>query len=70
MAAALPVIDPADLTEAMRYGRACVGCDKRWPRPRVHVGNLPDGTPVFACGGCEVVVEPSSPAAGRTVVAR
>ena len=43
------VIDPQGLTDAQRAGLACVYCHKRYPRPNVFVGCLPDGTPVFAC---------------------
>ncbi len=45
-------IDPASLTAPQRLGRACVVCHKRFPRPRVPVGTLPDGTVVRACEDC------------------
>lgn len=64
----LPAIDPRTLTTAQRSGRACAVCGKRWPRPSTHVGTLPDGGPVLACGECDVVVEPSRPADERHLV--
>ncbi|QKW32608.1 hypothetical protein HUT06_12825 [Actinomadura sp. NAK00032] len=47
-----PTIDPDGLTAAQLLGDACVVCRKRWPRPRVRVGRLPDSTGVFACDDC------------------
>ncbi|TDC68146.1 hypothetical protein E1200_12560 [Actinomadura sp. GC306] len=47
-----PTVDPGGLSTAQRLGDACVGCRKRWPRPRVRVGRLPDSTGVFACEEC------------------
>ncbi|TDB93076.1 hypothetical protein [Actinomadura sp. 7K534] len=47
-----PTVDPGGLTAAQRLGEACVVCRKKWPRPRVRVGRLPDSTGVFACGEC------------------
>ncbi|OLT38629.1 hypothetical protein BJF79_26475 [Actinomadura sp. CNU-125] len=47
-----PTFDPAPLNTAQRSGDACIGCGKRWPRPRVRVGRLPDSTGVFACDDC------------------
>ena len=47
-----PTVDPGGLTAAQRLGDACVVCRKRWPRPRVRVGRLPDSTGVFACDEC------------------
>ncbi|MEU8340245.1 hypothetical protein SAMN05443665_1003102 [Actinomadura meyerae] len=47
-----PVIDPEGLTAAQLLGDACVVCRKKWPRPRVRVGRLPDSTGVFACDDC------------------
>ncbi|MQY02958.1 hypothetical protein ACRB68_09930 [Actinomadura sp. RB68] len=44
--------DPSALNAAQRHGDACVVCHKRWPRPRVRVGVVPDGTGVFACADC------------------
>ena len=44
--------DPGVLTVAQRYGDACVVCHKKWPRPRVRVGFLPDGSRVLACTDC------------------
>jgi hypothetical protein len=59
------VFDPEPLTAAQRSGRACVSCSKRWPRPRIRVGWLPDGSPVMACDDCgpgirEASVDPAS----------
>lgn len=47
-----PVIDPRGLSTAQQQGDACVVCRKRWPRPRVRVGRLPDSSGVFACAEC------------------
>lgn len=47
-----PVVDPGGLTEAQLLGDACVVCRKKWPRPRVRVGRLPDSSGVFACDEC------------------
>ncbi|WP_141577487.1 hypothetical protein [Actinomadura sp. WMMA1423] len=47
-----PVVDPRGLSTAQRLGDACVVCRKRWPRPRVRVGRLPDSSGVFACDDC------------------
>ena len=47
-----PTFDPDSLTAAQRDGHGCVVCHKRWPRPRIRVGRLPDGAGVFACDGC------------------
>ncbi|GAA1544063.1 hypothetical protein GCM10009678_28410 [Actinomadura kijaniata] len=47
-----PRFDPRALTRAQRQGDACVACRKRWPRPRVRVGRVPDGSGVFACADC------------------
>jgi hypothetical protein len=58
--------DPEGLTWAQRDGDACVVCHKRWPRPRVRVGRLPDASPVLACGDC---AEALVPAPMATVVA-
>ncbi|MFI0450586.1 hypothetical protein [Actinomadura sp. 6N118] len=44
--------DPGALSAAQRNGDACVACHKKWPRPRVRVGRLPDGPGVFACADC------------------
>ncbi|MEV1172995.1 hypothetical protein [Nonomuraea sp. NPDC049784] len=58
--------DPEGLTLAQRDGDACVVCQKRWPRPRVRVGRLPDNSAVLACGDC---AEALVPAPKATVVA-
>ena len=47
-----PTLDPGTLSPAQRLGEACVVCRKKWPRPRVRVGRLPDSTGVFACDDC------------------
>ncbi|RJL21709.1 hypothetical protein [Bailinhaonella thermotolerans] len=44
--------DPAGLTEAQRYGDACVVCHRRWPRPKIRVGRLPSHAVVLACDDC------------------
>lgn len=57
-----PTVDPGGLSTAQRLGDACVVCRKKWPRPRVRVGRLPDSTGVFACDDCA----PAPPAPRRT----
>jgi hypothetical protein len=52
MARSGPTFDPDGLTAAQRDGEACVVCHKKWPRPRAHVGRLPDDSRVFACDDC------------------
>nr|WP_084265524.1 hypothetical protein [Actinomadura macra] len=47
-----PTVDPDALTDAQRTGDACVVCRKKWPRPRIRVGRLPDASGVFACDDC------------------
>jgi hypothetical protein len=47
-----PTVDPGGLSTAQRLGDACAVCRKKWPRPRVLVGRLPDSTGVFACDDC------------------
>nr|WP_231330825.1 hypothetical protein [Actinomadura graeca] len=65
-----PTIDPAPLTHAQRLGDACVVCRKKWPRPRIRVGRLPDTSAVFACEDCVPVsssaVGPWRPSLQRT----
>ncbi len=56
-----PTLDPRALTTAQRRGEECVACRKRWPRPRVRVGRLPDSSGVFACEECA----PAPPASRR-----
>jgi hypothetical protein len=46
------IFDPAALSAEQVYGDACVVCHKKWPRPRVRVGCLPDGSKVLACADC------------------
>ncbi|GAA4075044.1 hypothetical protein GCM10022214_35160 [Actinomadura miaoliensis] len=50
--------DPGALTAAQRDGDACVVCHKKWPRPRVRVGRLPEGQGVFACDECAPAIRP------------
>lgn len=57
------VWDSAALTEAQRTGASCVSCDKRWPRPHVHVGVLPDGGQVLACPECAEPLRGNTPLA-------
>ncbi|GAA1532495.1 hypothetical protein GCM10009678_13510 [Actinomadura kijaniata] len=47
-----PTFDPAGLSGPQRRGTACVVCDKRWPRPDVRIGRLPDGSPAYSCADC------------------
>ncbi|GAA0829571.1 hypothetical protein ACFQVD_21300 [Streptosporangium amethystogenes subsp. fukuiense] len=44
--------DPEGLTPTQREGDACVACHKKWPRPRIRIGRLPDDTTLFACPEC------------------
>jgi|SRR5437868_2878914 len=53
------MVDPHALTDAQRMGDACIVCRKKWPRPRIRVGRLPDSSGVFACDDCA----PTPPAA-------
>ncbi|SDQ99055.1 hypothetical protein [Thermostaphylospora chromogena] len=55
--------DPEGLSPAQREGEVCVICHRRWPRPRVRVGRLPDSATVLACHECAEVIAPA-PAAG------
>ncbi|MBP2702870.1 hypothetical protein JOL79_03515 [Microbispora sp. RL4-1S] len=52
--------DPDGLTMTQRDGDACVVCHKKWPRPRVKVGTLPDSAPVHACDDCAEALLPVS----------
>jgi hypothetical protein len=51
--------DPAGLTPVQREGDACVVCHKKWPRPRVKVGLLPNNAPVHACDDCAEALLPA-----------
>ncbi|WP_214106301.1 hypothetical protein [Acrocarpospora catenulata] len=51
--------DPVGLTSTQRDGDACVVCHKKWPRPRVRVGCLPNSAPVMACDDCAEALLPS-----------
>ncbi|GAB1824488.1 hypothetical protein HerbRD11066_76520 [Herbidospora sp. RD11066] len=63
--------DPAGLTSVQRDGDACVVCHKKWPRPRVRVGRLPDDTTVHACDECTEALLPVAPRRGeRQLTAR
>ncbi|GLW08406.1 hypothetical protein Misp01_35360 [Microtetraspora sp. NBRC 13810] len=53
--------DPEGLTGAQRDGDACVVCHKKWPRPRIRVGTLPNRARVFACPDCAEALCPSPP---------
>ena len=50
--------DPVGLTSTQRDGDACVVCHKKWPRPRVRVGRLPNSAPVMACDDCAEALLP------------
>jgi hypothetical protein len=58
----MATFDPEGLSFAQRDGDACVVCHKRWPRPRVHVGRLPDSSRVLACPDCAEALLPALPA--------
>jgi hypothetical protein len=62
--------DPGVLTTAQRYGDACVVCHKKWPRPRVRVGVLPDGSRVLACADCAPALPQPRAADPATAVGR
>jgi hypothetical protein len=51
-----PTFDSAALTIVQRHGSACVVCHRRWPRPRIRVGQVACGTVVFACDDCAPVL--------------
>lgn len=57
----LVTFDPEELTLAQCDGDACVVCHRRWPRPRVRVGRLPDNRIVHACDDCAEVLAPLPP---------
>lgn len=57
------IFDPEELTLAQCDGDACVVCHKRWPRPRVRVGRLPDGRYVLTCEDCAELLSPLPPRA-------
>jgi hypothetical protein len=58
--------DPEGLTLAQRDGDACVVCHKKWPRPRVRAGRLPNDAIVFACDDCaEALAPPPTPDSRR-----
>ncbi|SEG62552.1 hypothetical protein SAMN04489712_107304 [Thermomonospora echinospora] len=66
------MFDPGALSAVQRDGDACVVCHKRWPRPRVRAGCLPNGSGVFACDDCAPALPSPRPAepeggAGRPV---
>ncbi|WP_147341530.1 hypothetical protein [Actinomadura logoneensis] len=46
------VFSAVGLSRAQRLGEACAGCDKRWPRPSVPLGELVDGTELYLCTDC------------------
>lgn len=53
------IFDPEELSPAQSFGDACVVCHKKWPRPRVRVGRLPDRSPVMACADCAEALFPA-----------
>lgn len=57
----LVTFDPQELTLAQCDGDACVVCHKRWPRPRVPTGRLPDERVVHACDDCAEAIAPLPP---------
>ncbi len=59
--APLVTFDPHELTLAQRDGDACVVCHRRWPRPRVRAGRLPDDTIIHACDDCAEALAPLPP---------
>ncbi|MEV5413706.1 hypothetical protein AB0K60_33370 [Thermopolyspora sp. NPDC052614] len=61
--APLVTFDPQELTLAQRDGDACVVCHRRWPRPRVRAGRLPDDTIIHACADCAEALAPLPPRA-------
>lgn len=46
------IFDPAELSAKQSMGGACAVCHVRWPRPRVPMGALPDGSRVYGCAEC------------------
>lgn len=54
------LFDPSGLTPTQRDGDACVVCHKKWPRPRIKVGRLPNDAPVNACEDCAEALLPTS----------
>ncbi|MCG5211654.1 hypothetical protein [Streptosporangium sp. KLBMP 9127] len=61
--------DPEGLTCAQRDGDACVVCHKKWPRPRVRVGRLPDNGAVLACPDCAEALAPTSTSSSSVLTA-
>ncbi|MFC4059271.1 hypothetical protein ACFOWE_13270 [Planomonospora corallina] len=57
-AARLMTFDPEGLTPAQCEGDACVACHKRWPRPRIRIGRLPNDAILFACPECAEALLP------------
>ncbi|GIH98839.1 hypothetical protein Pta02_08480 [Planobispora takensis] len=52
------MFDPEGLTRAQCDGDACVACHKRWPRPRIRIGRLPNEAILFACPECADALVP------------
>jgi hypothetical protein len=53
------LFDPNGLSSIQRDGDACVVCHKKWPRPRIKVGRLPNDAPVHACDDCAEALLPA-----------
>jgi hypothetical protein len=68
--ARIMTFDPQGLTCAQCDGDACVVCHKKWPRPRIRVGRLPNGGAVFACPDCAEALAPAPRANTRPTNAR
>ncbi|MEV6862208.1 hypothetical protein AB0M44_14570 [Streptosporangium subroseum] len=52
--------DPEGLSRTQCEGDACVACHKKWPRPRIRIGRLPDDRALFACPECADALLPES----------
>jgi hypothetical protein len=61
----LPLIDATGLSRAQRLGRACVSCQKRFPRPTIPVGRTGAGDLLYRCPECVVVLEPAGHSSSR-----
>lgn len=45
------------LTAAQAAGDACAICHAQWPRPRVELGMLSDGSAIYGCAECAELAE-------------
>lgn len=45
-------LDTWALTTAQTMGDACAVCHSHWPRPRMPLGTLTDGSQIFCCPDC------------------